>query len=126
MPPLRTLLVISSILTIVALGFMVWSMLVPTPMPVMLAMSVGQGLGIMAFGLYGLAIYLDLRRGRREARESMRLPKISDSKPEAKSGAKTEAKSQSKTESKSESKTETTSDAKAESAPAPSAEEKKS
>ena len=83
MPSLQTLLRVSAVLTIVALAFMVWSLFVPTPMPVMLAMSVGQGLGILAFMLYGVAIYLDLRRERRET--SMRLQKIpeNDAKPVA-------------------------------------------
>jgi hypothetical protein len=69
---MRTLLVIASVATIVALGFMVWSLLVPTPMPVMLAMSVGQALGTLAFGLYLTAIVIDLRRGRRARRDSAR------------------------------------------------------
>jgi hypothetical protein len=33
---------------------------------------VGQALGTLAFSLYGLAIYKDLRRIRRERRESSR------------------------------------------------------
>jgi hypothetical protein len=65
-----TLLRVSSVLTLLALGLMVWSMLDPTPLPVMLAMSVAQGLGTLAFLLYGLAVYKDLRRIRRERRES--------------------------------------------------------
>ena len=61
-----TLLRISAVLTLIALALMVWSMLDPTPLPVMLAMSVAQGLGTLAFSLYGLAVYKDLRRIRRE------------------------------------------------------------
>lgn len=72
---MRTLLAISAVCTIVALAFMVWSLLVPTPMPVMLAMSVGQALGTLAFGLYLTAIVIDLRRARRARRESGEIAK---------------------------------------------------
>jgi hypothetical protein len=67
-----TLLRVSAVLTILGLAMMIWSLLVPTPMPVMLAMSVGQAFGTMAFGLYLLAIVIDLRRNRRARRESLR------------------------------------------------------
>jgi hypothetical protein len=60
----------AAVLTLFALALMVWSMLDPTPLPVMLAMSFGQVLGTIAFALYGIAIYKDLRRIRRERRES--------------------------------------------------------
>ena len=71
-----TLLRASALLTLFALGLMVWSMLDPTPLPVMLAMSIGQAIGTLAFSLYGLAVYKDLRRIRRERRESQELPVI--------------------------------------------------
>lgn len=62
---------ISALLTLLALIFMVWSLLQPTPLPVLLAMSVGQVIGTVAFGLYGYAIVIDLRRERaRKRRES--------------------------------------------------------
>jgi hypothetical protein len=57
-------------LTLLALALMVWSMLQPTPLPVMLAMSVGQALGTLAFALYGYVVIADvlrLRRARRAA-----------------------------------------------------------
>ena len=63
-PSTTTLLCISAVLTLVGLGLMAWSMLVPTPLPVMLAMSVGQGVGCLAFGLYLFVVIRDLRRGR--------------------------------------------------------------
>jgi hypothetical protein len=63
------LLRISALLTLFALVLMVWSLLQPTPLPVMLAMSVGQGIGTIAFGLYGYVIIADLRRARRAKRE---------------------------------------------------------
>jgi hypothetical protein len=68
---LPLLLRISAVLTIVGLAFMVWSILQPTPLPVMLAMSVGQFVGMVAFGLYLYVIVVDLRRSRRARRDSM-------------------------------------------------------
>lgn len=61
-PPVSRILQFSAILTLVALALMVWSMLDPTPLPVMIAMTVGQGLGTVAFGLFGYVIVRDLRR----------------------------------------------------------------
>ncbi len=67
----------SAVLTLIALGLMVWSMLKPTPMPVMLAMTAGQGLGILAFLMYLFVVVQDFRRVRRE-RRSGPLPLIPD------------------------------------------------
>lgn len=58
-------LVLSAVLTLVALALMIWSMAKPTPLPVMLAMTVGQALGTLAFALYGLVVALDLFQRRR-------------------------------------------------------------
>lgn len=58
----------SAVLTLLALALMVWSMLQRTPLPVMLAMTVGQGLGTLAFALYGYVVIADLRRIRRARR----------------------------------------------------------
>jgi hypothetical protein len=69
-----TALRISSVLTLVGLALMAWSMLQPTPLPVMLAMTVGQGIGCMAFGLYLFVVIHDLRRGRRDQLESRDAP----------------------------------------------------
>ncbi len=81
---MRRLLRFSAILTLIALALMVWSMLVPTPLPIMIAMSVGQGLGTLAFGLYGYVIVQDLRtfrRGERARRSSLTgMPVIRDEK----------------------------------------------
>ena len=73
------LLRISVLLTIVGLALMVWSMLQPTPMPVILAMSLGQAAGTLAFGLYGYVVIADLRRDRRLRRESRQ--NLDESKP---------------------------------------------
>jgi hypothetical protein len=61
-----TVLRISAMLTLVGLALMAWSMLQPTPLPVMLAMTVGQGIGCMAFGLYLYVVIRDIRRARGE------------------------------------------------------------
>ena len=65
------LLYVSAVLTLIALGLMVWSLLVPTPLPVMLAMTAGQAIGTCAFAAYGYIVVRDLlrvRRARRDAR----------------------------------------------------------
>lgn len=56
---------VSATLTLIGLGLMVWSMLVPTPLPVMLAMSVGQVVGTTAFAIYTVIVVRQLRRERR-------------------------------------------------------------
>lgn len=78
---MKRLLRISAVLTIIGLAFMVWSMLAPTPMPVILAMTVGQGAGCLAFGLYLYVIVADLRRARRARRDSMRNIPVHREKP---------------------------------------------
>ncbi|HEX3761033.1 MAG TPA: hypothetical protein VHW23_20200 [Kofleriaceae bacterium] len=63
----RGVLVAASLMTLVGLALMVWSMAQPTPMPVILAMSVGQGLGILAFVLFGVVVLVDQLRRQRDA-----------------------------------------------------------
>lgn len=75
------LLRISALLTVVGLALMVWSLLQPTPMPVLLAMSAGQGIGMLAFGIYLYVILIDLRRGRRARRESLQSIQTSTADP---------------------------------------------
>jgi hypothetical protein len=60
----------SAVLTLVALALMVWSVLRPTPLPVMLAMSLGQAVGTAAFAIFGWVVLADLRRIRRDARRA--------------------------------------------------------
>ena len=57
-----TLLRIACVLTLVGLALMAWSMLQPTWMPVMLAMSVGQLVGTSAFAIFLFVIIRDLRK----------------------------------------------------------------
>lgn len=61
-----TALRISALLTLIGLALMVWSMVQPTPLPVMLAMTVGQAVGTTAFGLYLYIVIRELRRERRK------------------------------------------------------------
>lgn len=79
---ISALLKISSVLTLIGLALMVWSLAQPTPMPVILAMSLGQVLGILAFLLFGTAILIDQFRKQREqgAREAHGEP-LSDGIP---------------------------------------------
>jgi hypothetical protein len=44
------------------LGLMTWSVLSPRPVPVVLAMTLGQVIGTASLALYVLAILVDLRR----------------------------------------------------------------
>lgn len=60
----RALLRASCWLTLIALALCLWSLFVPTPISVITAMSVAQGLGTLAFGLYLLVLYFDLRLSR--------------------------------------------------------------
>jgi hypothetical protein len=62
-----TALRVSCVLTLVGLALMAWSMVQPTWMPVMLAMSVGQIVGTTAFAIFLVVIVRDLRRRVREA-----------------------------------------------------------
>jgi hypothetical protein len=63
---------VSGVLTIIGLALMVWSMLQPTPLPVMLAMSLGQVIGTSAFALYLFVVVRDIQRHRRAKRESLK------------------------------------------------------
>ena len=56
-------------LALVALGMFVWSLLDPRPIPVILAMSVGQVLGTISLLAFLVVVARDLRAGqRRETR----------------------------------------------------------
>jgi hypothetical protein len=56
------ILTIAALLALAGLGFMVWSLVDPAPIPVIAAMSVGQALGTLSFALFVLAVALDLRK----------------------------------------------------------------
>lgn len=56
------LLVFACLLALVADGLMVWSLFDQGWIPVMMAMSVGQAVGTLSFGLFLLVVLIDLRR----------------------------------------------------------------
>jgi hypothetical protein len=60
------LLRFAAILALVGLGFMVWSLLDPRPIPIMAAMSVGQGLGTVSFVIFLVVVLQDAWRANRK------------------------------------------------------------
>lgn len=70
----RRLIVVACVLGLIALALMAWSVLVPTVLPVMLAMSIGQAVGTLSLGIYLVAVVLDLRRARVLGREKDEPP----------------------------------------------------
>jgi hypothetical protein len=67
LPPSDKLLRVACVLALVALPLMVWSVLDPTVWPVLVALSVGQGIGTLSFLLFLVVVIRDLRA--RQARE---------------------------------------------------------
>lgn len=65
---------ISAVLALVSLALIAWSVLDPTPMPIIVSMSLGQGIGLLSIALFAFSVYVDLRRGRRSRRESAAPP----------------------------------------------------
>ena len=55
---------VACLLGLVALGLMVWSLLDPRPVPVLVAMSVGQVLGTLSLAIFVLVVVVDVRRTR--------------------------------------------------------------
>jgi len=58
---------VSAAMTVVGLAFMLWSLVKPTAMPVVLAMSVGQLIGTLAFAMFGWVVFSELCEARRIA-----------------------------------------------------------
>jgi len=57
------------VVALLALGLVVWSLVDPRPVPVVVAMSLGQALGTLSFGAYLAVVLADLRaRDRRGPR----------------------------------------------------------
>jgi hypothetical protein len=54
----------SCVIALVALALVVWSIVDPRPVPVVIAMSVAQGLGTLSLLLYLLVVVMDLRQKR--------------------------------------------------------------
>lgn len=77
----------SAVLTAAGLAFMLWSLAAPTAMPVVLAMSVGQLIGTLAFAMFGWVVFSELREARRVA-AAVEAAKAKDER-EATSGDRT-------------------------------------
>jgi len=60
----RRVLVTSCVVALVALALIVWSILDPRPVPVVLSMSVAQGLGTLSFLGYLAVVVADLWKAR--------------------------------------------------------------
>ena len=58
---------IACVLSLIALTIMVLSIVLPGPLPIIFAMSVGHVIGGAAFACYLLAIVLDAAGGKRDA-----------------------------------------------------------
>jgi peptidoglycan/LPS O-acetylase OafA/YrhL len=66
MPKPETVIRFSCLLALAALVLIVWSMVDPHPIPVILAMSVGQVLGTLSFAAFLLVVARDLRAAQRK------------------------------------------------------------
>jgi hypothetical protein len=61
-------------LALLALALMIWSLLEPTPMPVLVAMSIGQVLGTISLLLFGAVVVADMRRAHLEREPATSIP----------------------------------------------------
>ena len=69
-PRSMRLLRLAAIMALIGLAFMVWSLLDPRPVPIMAAMSVGQGIGTLSFLLFVVVVIADAWRASRRAEGS--------------------------------------------------------
>jgi hypothetical protein len=53
---------VASVALLVSLALMAWGILHPRPLPVIVAMSVGQGIGILGAAMFVYVVVRDLRR----------------------------------------------------------------
>ena len=60
LPPTEKLLRVACVLALIALPLMVWSVFDPTVWPVLVALSIGQGIGTLSFVLFLVAVARDL------------------------------------------------------------------
>lgn len=65
----------SCVLALVALALIVWSVFDPRPIPVVLAMSVGQALGTLSFAAFLLVVARDLRAAQRKQDQEILPPR---------------------------------------------------
>jgi len=57
---------LAAFLALAGLAFMVWSLVDPRPIPIMAAMSVGQGLGTLSLLIFALVVLDDARRASKQ------------------------------------------------------------
>jgi tellurite resistance protein TehA-like permease len=55
---------LAAVAALAALALMVWGVLDPRPISLVVAMSVGQGLGTLSFVVFCAVVFFDLRRAR--------------------------------------------------------------
>lgn len=70
----QRLITFSCVLGLVAMALMCWSVLDPTPVPVLFAMSVGQAIGTLSLLCYIAAVIVEVRRERAELRAQAQPP----------------------------------------------------
>lgn len=63
------LVLAACVLGLLAMALMCWSVLVPTPMPVLVAMSVGQGLGTLSLLCYLSAVFVEAWKQRQRLKK---------------------------------------------------------
>lgn len=63
----RRLIKAACILTLIAIALMSWSVLDPTPLPVMMALSIGEAIGALGLLCYLTAVLIQQRKQRAEA-----------------------------------------------------------
>jgi len=62
----QKLVLAACVLGLIAMAMMCWSVLDPTPFPVLVAMSVGQGIGTLSLLCYLSAVFVEAWRLRTE------------------------------------------------------------
>ena len=72
------LLRVASVLSLVALALMMWSLFDPRPPPVLIALSLGQVIGTASFALYLAIVVWNLRRRRRAGSTAEERTSLSD------------------------------------------------
>ena len=75
MRSVRQLTRVAAVLALIGLAMMAYSILSPRPLPVILAMSVGQLFGFVAIACYVVAVVLDVSR-RPSAPDSLAPPSV--------------------------------------------------
>lgn len=64
LPSSERLMVVACVMALVGLALMLWSVFVPSVWPIMIAISVGQGIGTISFVLYLIVVARDVKLAR--------------------------------------------------------------